>query len=67
MQILYFYYPETANLSLEEIDSLFMVKGKAAHDHSHGSSSGSSSEKITTTSTTQAWERERSGIPLSPL
>ncbi|OJJ60628.1 hypothetical protein ASPSYDRAFT_56159 [Aspergillus sydowii CBS 593.65] len=27
LPILYFYYPETANLSLEEIDSLFMVKG----------------------------------------
>ncbi|KAL3482334.1 hypothetical protein BJX99DRAFT_242997 [Aspergillus californicus] len=27
LPILYFYYPETANLSLEEIDSLFMAKG----------------------------------------
>ncbi|KAL4921913.1 hypothetical protein BDW62DRAFT_208077 [Aspergillus aurantiobrunneus] len=29
LPLLYFYYPETANLSLEEIDSLFMYKPKS--------------------------------------
>ncbi|KAL2863656.1 transcription factor TFIIIB subunit BRF1 [Aspergillus lucknowensis] len=32
LPILYFYYPETANLSLEEIDSLFMAKRNSPAD-----------------------------------
>ncbi|KAL4992564.1 hypothetical protein BDW68DRAFT_184091 [Aspergillus falconensis] len=42
LPILYLYYPETANLSLEEIDSLFMVKA-ASHSSSTPSASTSTS------------------------
>ncbi|RDW86837.1 sugar transporter-like protein [Aspergillus mulundensis] len=45
LPILYLYYPETANLSLEEIDSLFMVKG--ANHNSNSSPSASASTNST--------------------
>ncbi|OJJ62594.1 hypothetical protein ASPSYDRAFT_196385 [Aspergillus sydowii CBS 593.65] len=47
LPVLYFYYPETANLSLEEIDSLFIVKDTSGPpSDSHGSNGGSPAEKL---------------------
>jgi hypothetical protein len=57
-QVLYFYYPETANLSLEEIDSLFMTKGAKGGTPSPANS-GTENESPTEVKTaTQTWENK---------
>ncbi|KAL4781859.1 hypothetical protein BJX76DRAFT_349858 [Aspergillus varians] len=58
--LLYFYYPETANLGLEEIDSLFMVKG-ANHGSGDSSPSGEKEDTKSSAAQAQAWEKE--GVP----
>ncbi|KAL2852721.1 hypothetical protein BJX68DRAFT_254490 [Aspergillus pseudodeflectus] len=59
LPILYFYYPETANLSLEEIDSLFMTKGAKGGTPSPANS-GTENESPTEVKTpaTQTWENK---------
>ncbi|KAL6240031.1 hypothetical protein BDW75DRAFT_226729 [Aspergillus navahoensis] len=56
LPILYLYYPETANLSLEEIDSLFMVKAA-----SHGCSTPSASTSTSSTGDPDAITAEVKG------
>ncbi|CBF83380.1 hypothetical protein AN3115.2 [Aspergillus nidulans FGSC A4] len=55
LPILYLYYPETANLSLEEIDSLFMVK---ATSHSCSTPSASTSTSSTNDPDTVTTEKK---------